>query len=92
MAKNRSVKEAKIQPQTVKTPSNQANLAPELVTKPLEKEVSGVRFDRQNGVSRCPKCLSRSIKTVNTQPWEGNIRIRYHLCGFCGNKFKSIEE
>lgn len=64
-------------------------------TKPGQKRLDGVAYDRVNGVV-CPSCKMQSGDKpggyiTNTLPWEDSVRIRYHQCRRCGIKFKSTE-
>ena len=58
--------------------------------------LAGVDFSPKKG-ALCPWCGSRS-KVTNTQPWDGNYRVRYHRCqnmscvlSTMGVSIKSIE-
>lgn len=48
----------------------------------------GVEFP----VLRCPACRSKHVKTRNTLGWQDGMRLRYHVCEDCGERFKSLEE
>ena len=59
---------------------------------PLNKDqaLPVVDYTAKEG-AQCPECQVR-MRTTTTRPWEGNTRERYHTCGECGLKARSIEE
>lgn len=48
---------------------------------------SGVRYY----VLRCPKCRSDQVKVTKTMHPHDAPTVRYHKCGECGHRFKSVE-
>ncbi|XPV75511.1 MAG: hypothetical protein ACNI27_12825 [Desulfovibrio sp.] len=39
----------------------------------------------------CPICKKVKCRVTNTAPWMGKVRERFHKCGSCGLRFKSVE-
>ncbi|NJB66453.1 C4-type Zn-finger protein [Desulfobaculum xiamenense] len=52
-------------------------------------------FSPRTGVV-CPVCGGRltpgRLGVTKSLPWCGRVRERYHRCGHCGARFKSVEE
>lgn len=49
-----------------------------LVVNAIKQAECGVDYMRKHGAS-CPFCGTRT-KVMDTKPWVGNSRIRYHRC------------
>lgn len=51
----------------------------------------GVAYDSRRGRAGCPHCDNSWAPVRNVMPWDGDMRVRFHVCRQCGKSFKSIE-
>lgn len=63
----------------------------------IEKAKAGVDYSPRTGAT-CPWCGAERMRTVTTRPWEGDARVRFHLCSnprcllaSLGQRVKSVE-
>lgn len=49
-----------------------------------------VYWDTENGAS-CPCCGVQKVAVTSSPPWSEGMKVRFHKCGECGEKFKSIQ-
>lgn len=49
-----------------------------------------VYWNLESGAT-CPLCGIKKVPVTSSQPWSAGTKVRYHKCGSCGARFKSIQ-